>query len=111
MKWTVSEEAISAIVNMPIDFGRIWGYKWNCPIINHTVGTHNDSFLFVNSSAKTTNGENARTQEMLFENGKAVNEVPRNLSDYVFGLVKQVFSILKDGGIDLYELDRAGELY
>ncbi len=111
MRWTVSIDVISAIADMPINFAKLWCYRWDYPITNHTVGTHNDSFIFVNSSAKSTSGENARIQEMVFENGRAINGAPQEMSDYAYGLAKQVFGILKEEGMDLYEIDRAGELY
>lgn len=112
MKWTVLEETITAIKEMHIDFDRIWCYRGNYPITNHTVGTHNDSFILSSKSAKVeSTGANANTTEIVFENGKALHDVPDDVSSYVYELAKNVFSILRKGGVDLYELDREGELY
>ena len=112
MKWTVSEETITAIKEMPIDFARIWCYRWNYPITNQAVGTHNDSFILSSNSAKEAGTvTNAKTTEIVFENGKALHDVPDDVSNYVYELAKNVFSILRKGGVDLYELDREGELY
>jgi len=100
---TLNLEGIEAIQRLHINLAYLWQYKWNYPIHEMQVGSHYDSFIIYKDGKKIT--------EMVFENTIAINGVPKEVSDYAYGLAKEVFSILQKYGINVQEFDRAGELY
>ena len=100
---TMNREGIEAIKHFPLNLAHLGQYRTNYPIHDMQVSGHYDTFIFYNAGKLIT--------EMTFDNTSAINDVPKDISDYAYGLAKEMFSILQKHGVNMQEFDRSGELY